>query len=166
MRLIPLNGVFRQTYHYSNFGITEGSLAAVRPLEKQWEDVADELIYRRLGMTRTSSRYSDYQDRADRASLHYLDASGNFRNWFVRNADAESPAGGVNSTARDLSRGCGFNWQAEVTTGSRSSTRLRSKKPIRNRCARRLNSRNQGRPAPRSCGMGWVGTSPCFPAKR
>jgi CubicO group peptidase (beta-lactamase class C family) len=104
MRLIPLNGVFRQTYHYSNFGITEGSLAAVHPLEKQWEDVADELIYRKLGMTRTSSRYSDYQDRANRASLHYLDANGNFRNWFVRNADAESPAGGVNSTARDLSQ--------------------------------------------------------------
>jgi CubicO group peptidase (beta-lactamase class C family) len=104
MRLIPLQGVFRQTYQYTNFGITEGALAAIRPLNMQWEDAAEELLYRRLGMTRTSSRYSDYQDRPNRAALHYLDADGNFRNWFVRAADAESPAGGVNSTARDLAQ--------------------------------------------------------------
>jgi CubicO group peptidase (beta-lactamase class C family) len=104
MRLLPLSGTFRETYTYTNFGITEGALAAVRPLGKQWEDVAQELLYQKLGMTRTSSRFSDYVDRPNRAALHYLDAKGNFRNWFVREADAESPAGGVNSTARDLAQ--------------------------------------------------------------
>jgi CubicO group peptidase (beta-lactamase class C family) len=104
MRLLPLSGTFRETYTYTNFGITEGALAAVRPLGKQWEDVAQELLYQKLGMTRTSSRFSDYVDRPNRAALHYLDAKGNFRNWFVREADAESPAGGVSSTARDLAQ--------------------------------------------------------------
>jgi CubicO group peptidase (beta-lactamase class C family) len=104
MRLLPLSGTFRQTYTYTNFGITEGALAAVRPLHLQWEDAAETLLYRKLGMTRTSSRYSDYQDRPNRAALHYLDLDGNFHNWFVRDADAESPAGGINSSARDLAQ--------------------------------------------------------------
>jgi CubicO group peptidase (beta-lactamase class C family) len=104
MRLVPLNGVFRETYQYTNFGITEGALAAVRPLHLQWEDAAEELLYRKLGMDRTSSRFSDYLDRPNRASLHYLDADGKFYNWFVREADPQAPAGGVNSTARDLAQ--------------------------------------------------------------
>ena len=104
MRMVPLKGKFRESYEYSNFGLTEGVLAAVRPLNQQWEDVAEERLYRKLGMTRTSSRYSDYVTRPNRAALHYLDANGRFRNWFVREADAESPAGGVNSTARDLAQ--------------------------------------------------------------
>jgi CubicO group peptidase (beta-lactamase class C family) len=104
MRMVALKGKFRETYQYTNFGFTEGALAAVRPLNQQWEDVCQQLLYSKLGMMRTSSRYSDYVNRPNRAALHYLDSSGNFHNWLVREADAEAPAGGVNSSARDLAQ--------------------------------------------------------------
>jgi hypothetical protein len=55
-------------------------------------------------MTRTSSRFTEYSNRPNRAGLHYLGEDGVFRNRFVRIADSEAPAGGVNSTARDLAQ--------------------------------------------------------------
>ena len=45
---------FRSGYSYSNFGLTEGAVAA-RPMDKAWEDVAEQKLYRPLGMTSTSS---------------------------------------------------------------------------------------------------------------
>jgi CubicO group peptidase (beta-lactamase class C family) len=104
LRLVALSGEFRKTYHYNNFGFTEGALAATSYLGKTWEDVAQELLYSRLGMTQTSSRFSDYENRPNRAALHYLGEDGVFRNRYVREADAESPAGGVSSTARDMAQ--------------------------------------------------------------
>jgi CubicO group peptidase (beta-lactamase class C family) len=103
LRLVPLKGVFRQTWQYSNFGITEGSLAATRHLGA-WEDVSRDLLYSKLGMTRTSSRFTDYFNRSDRASLHYLGEDGVFRARYLREADAEAPGGGVSSSARDLAQ--------------------------------------------------------------
>ena len=52
-------------------------------------------------MTSTSSRFSDYEDRANKAALHIF-INGEPVNRFVREADAEAPAGGVSSSARDL----------------------------------------------------------------
>jgi CubicO group peptidase (beta-lactamase class C family) len=102
LRMVPLHGVFRKTFQYSNFGITEGALAATRHLGKTWEEVSEDLLYSKLGMTSTSSRFSDYMNRPNRAALHYLDPDGVFRARYVREADAEAPAGGVSSSARDL----------------------------------------------------------------
>ena len=104
LRLVPLSGTFRRTYQYSNFGITEGVLAATRSSGGTWEDLAEDLLYRKLGMTRTSSRFSDYFNRTNRATPHYLDADGSFKPRYLREADAEAPAGGVSSSARDLAQ--------------------------------------------------------------
>ncbi len=101
LRLIPLAGQFRETYHYSNFGLTEGAIAATLKTGKTWEEVAEQQLYSRIGMSSTSSRYSDYANNPDKAALHYLQ-DGVYRNWFVRQADSESPAGGVSSNVRDL----------------------------------------------------------------
>ena len=65
------------------------------------ETIAEEELYARLGMTSTSSRFSDYENRANKAALHMF-VNGEPVNRFVREADAESPAGGVSSSARDL----------------------------------------------------------------
>ena len=101
MRYLPLPGQFRKTYAYSNFGFTTGAIAAATKLGKTWETIAAEQLYTPLGMSSTSSRFSDYEDRANKAALHtFID--GRPVNRFVRDADAESPAGGVNSSARDL----------------------------------------------------------------
>ena len=103
IRLVPLAGEFRQTYHYSNFGLTEGAIAATRKTGKTWEELAQERLYSRIGMHSTSSRYSDYENNPDKAALHFLQ-DGVYKNWFVREADSEAPAGGVSSNVRDLAK--------------------------------------------------------------
>lgn len=103
MRYLPLPGQFRKTYQYSNFGYTTGAIAAADKIGKPWETIADEQLYHRLGMTSTSSRFSDYENRPNKAALHIF-IDGQPVNRFVREADAESPAGGVSSSARDLAQ--------------------------------------------------------------
>jgi CubicO group peptidase (beta-lactamase class C family) len=103
MRYLPLPGIFRKTYAYSNFGYTTGAIAAATKIGKPWETIAQEQLYGPLGMTSTSSRFSDYEDRANKAALHIM-IDGQPINRFVREADAEAPAGGVSSSARDLAQ--------------------------------------------------------------
>ncbi|MGA9585952.1 MAG: serine hydrolase [Terracidiphilus sp.] len=101
IRLVPLAGQFRETYHYSNFGLTEGAIAATLKTGQSWEEVAQRQLYAKIAMHSTSSRYSDYENNPNKAALHYR--HGNvFSNWFVREADSEAPAGGVSSNVRDL----------------------------------------------------------------
>ena len=73
---------------------------------EKWADLSDEVLYRPLGMASTSSRFADYAARSDRAVGHihvdgrYEPAAGNT----VRDADAQSPAGGVSSSVNDMAR--------------------------------------------------------------
>lgn len=101
MRYLALPGQFRKTYAYSNFGYTTGAIAAAQKIGKPWEAIAEEQLYSHLGMTSTSSRFSDYENRDNKAALHIF-VRGEPVNRFVREADAEAPAGGVSSSARDL----------------------------------------------------------------
>ena len=101
IRLVPLAGKFRESYHYSNFGLTEGALAATLKTGKSWEDVAQQQLYGKLAMHSTSSRYSDYENNPNKAALHYRHDDV-YTNWFVRETDSEAPAGGVSSNVRDL----------------------------------------------------------------
>jgi CubicO group peptidase (beta-lactamase class C family) len=103
MRYLPLPGTFRKTYAYSNFGYTTAGIAAATKIGKPWEGIAEEQLYAPLGMTRTSSRFSDYENRANKAALHIF-LNGQPVNRFVRDADAEAPAGSVSSSARDLAQ--------------------------------------------------------------
>jgi CubicO group peptidase (beta-lactamase class C family) len=103
MRYLPLPGQFRKTYAYSNFGYTTAAIAAATKIGKPWETIAEEQLYSPLGMTSTSSRFSDYENRANKAALHIF-LNGQPVNRFVRDADAEAPAGGANSSARDLAQ--------------------------------------------------------------
>ena len=103
MRYLPLPGEFRKTYAYSNFGYTTAAIAAATKVGKTWETIAEEQLYAPLGMTSTSSRFSDYENRANKAALHIF-LNGQPVNRFVRDADAEAPAGGASSSARDLAQ--------------------------------------------------------------
>ena len=103
LRLVPASSSFRSGYSYSNAGFTEGAVAAARPTGEPWENVAAERLYRPLGMVSTSSRYADFLTRANRAELH-VKADGAWTARVKRNADVQSPAGGVSSSARDLAQ--------------------------------------------------------------
>ena len=94
-------GSFRATYAYSNFGFTAGAIAATRPTGKGWEELAEEKVYRPLGMQSTSSRSKDFILQPNRSSLH-VRIDGKWSPLVKRNADAQAPAGGVSSNAKDM----------------------------------------------------------------
>src|SRR6184192_2822188 len=94
---------FRSHYAYTNFGITEGGIAAARAYGLEWEAAANEKLYKPLGMTSTSSRYADFVARSNKALGHVL-VNGKWVQKFRRNPDTESPAGGVNSSVNDLTK--------------------------------------------------------------
>lgn len=102
MRLEPLHS-FRDEYAYTNFGMTAGAESVARAARTDWATLSQRVLYRPLGMTSTSSRFSDYIKRPNRAVTHTL-IDGKFTAVTVRNPDAQSPAGGVSSSARDMGR--------------------------------------------------------------
>jgi hypothetical protein len=101
LRLVPPSSSFRAGYAYSNAGFTQGALAAAAPTGEAWEDVAEAMLYRPLGMTSTSSRHADLAARENRAALH-VRVDGVWAAKLTREPDAQAPAGGVSSTVRDL----------------------------------------------------------------
>ena len=103
LSLVPLTGSFRKSYGYTNMGITEAAIAPANKLGRRWEDIAQERMFSRLGMTHSSYRFSDYENSDNKAGLHVYEGSLPV-NRYVREADAEAPAGGVSSSARDLSQ--------------------------------------------------------------
>ena len=103
LRLVRPSSSFRAGYGYSNFGFTEGAVAAARPTGQSWDAVAREKLFGPLGMTSTSTTHDGFLTRIDRAALHVrLDGAWTAR--VERNPDAQAPAGGVSSNIRDLAR--------------------------------------------------------------
>jgi CubicO group peptidase (beta-lactamase class C family) len=103
MRLLPLPGTFRKTYAYSNFGYTEGAIAAAKQVRERWEMLAHERLFKPLGMTSTSYRYSDYENSENKADIHvFVDGKPVAR--YKRDPDAEAPAGAASSSVRDLAQ--------------------------------------------------------------
>ncbi len=101
LRFLPTNNRFRAGYAYTNFGFTAAAEAAARAGGSSWEAISRERLYEPLGMTRTTSSHAALIADANRARLHVPTAQG----WvarFDRDADAESPAGGVSASARDM----------------------------------------------------------------
>src|SRR6476660_7962369 len=45
---------FRSHYAYTNFGMTEGAVAAVKAYNVEWENASEQKLYRPLGMSSTS----------------------------------------------------------------------------------------------------------------
>jgi CubicO group peptidase (beta-lactamase class C family) len=99
----PLDS-FRASYNYSNFGYTAGALAAADAMKLPWADLAEEVLFKPLGMTSTSYRHTDYQRASNKALIHVPAGNKTWVAKYSRDADAEAPAGGASSTVRDLAR--------------------------------------------------------------
>lgn len=100
LRLLPL-APFRDSYAYTNFGVTTAAEAVATAAGKSWEDLSRDVIYRPLNMESTSSRFADYQSRADKAVGH-VRVDGSYQPRYTRNPDPQSPAGGVSSSVNDM----------------------------------------------------------------
>lgn len=103
LRFLQSGDGFRSQYAYTNFGFTEAGIAAARSADKTWEELSEEKLYHPLGMTSTSSQFSDYETAPNRALLH-VRIDGKWIPKHVRQPDAQSPAGGVSSTVRDMAK--------------------------------------------------------------
>lgn len=102
LRLLPL-APFRASYAYTNFGLTAAAEAVAAAAGTDWASLSEAALYRPLGMASTSSRFADYIARPDRAVPHMRSGDG----WAPREQrqpDAQSPAGGVSSTANDMAK--------------------------------------------------------------
>jgi CubicO group peptidase (beta-lactamase class C family) len=102
LRQLPLEP-FRISYAYTNFGLTAGAEAVAVSAGKSWEDLADEVLFRPLGMASTSFRFADYAARPDRAVGH-IHVDGRYEPRYIRDADPEAPAGGASSSVNDMTR--------------------------------------------------------------
>src|ERR1700712_4562944 len=102
LRQLPLDP-FRTSYAYTNFGLTAGAEAVAAGAGKSWEDLNQEVLYGPLGMSATISRFDDYQSRPARPVGH-IHVDGAYKPLYVRDATAESPAGGVSSSANDMTK--------------------------------------------------------------
>ena len=100
LRLLPLDP-FRASYAYTNFGVTTAAEAVATASGKSWEDLSAEVLYRPLGMDTASSRFSDFESRPNKAVGH-VKTDGGYAPRFIRDPDAQSPAGGVSASVTDL----------------------------------------------------------------
>jgi CubicO group peptidase (beta-lactamase class C family) len=92
---------FRISYAYTNFGLTSAAEAVAVGAGKPWEDLADDVLLKPLGMVSTSYRFSDFEARRNRA-LGHIHIDGRYEPRYVRDPQPEAPAGGVSSSVNDL----------------------------------------------------------------
>ncbi len=121
LALLP-KGAFWTEYAYTNFGLTAAAEAVATAAGMDWATLSETALYAPLGMTSTSSTHADYMARANRASSHVAVGNG-YAEADTRQPDAQSPAGGVSSSAQDMAR-----WMALVLgRGTAHGTKLISK---------------------------------------
>ena len=94
---------FRNSYAYTNFGVTAAAEAVAAAAGKPWEDVSDEVLYHPLGMASTSSRFADFTARPNHA-VNHVKVGDKWEPRFERDPDPQSAAGGVSSSVNDMAR--------------------------------------------------------------
>ncbi|MEX0759035.1 MAG: serine hydrolase [Tistlia sp.] len=116
LHLLPLHP-FRAHYAYTNFGLTAAAEAVAAAAGLDWATLSERSLYRPLGMTATSSRFADFEARENRAHGHVLGPEG-YAPLHQRQPDAQSPAGGVSASVRDVAK-----WMALVLANGRHEGR-------------------------------------------
>ncbi|MCC0099088.1 serine hydrolase [Streptomyces flavotricini] len=103
LRLEPLSP-FRASYAYTNFGLTAAAEAVARQKGTTWEKLSQDTLFKPAGMTHTSTEFSAFVNAPDHAATHVKNPNGTWSPRYVRDPDAQAPAGGVSSTATDMAR--------------------------------------------------------------
>ncbi len=103
LRYLEPEGSFRDSYAYTNFGLTAAADAAARFTGSTWEDTSRTRLYEPLGMTRTTSLNAEFMAMDNRAAGHML-VNGEWTHAEDRQPDPQSPAGGASSSVNDMSQ--------------------------------------------------------------
>lgn len=106
LRELPLQP-FRTSYAYTNFGLTAAAEAVAVGAGRTWEQLASDVLYEPLGMSVTSSRYTDFEDRSNKALTH-IRLDDRYEPRFQRDPDPQSPAGGASSSVADMAHWLGM----------------------------------------------------------
>lgn len=101
LRFITPLGAFREDYAYTNFGFSEAAYAAAKKLNTGWEQLAKKTL-NSFGMKATTPSYRDYSRHPERALTYLIEDNEPKLLDPPRQPDAQSPAGGFSSTARDM----------------------------------------------------------------
>lgn len=124
LRYEPLSP-FRDTYSYSNFGLTAGGEAVAQAAGTSWESLAKRLIFKPLKMKRSSYSHAEFAQEKNTAALHQT-VKGKWAPYSKRNADAQAPAGGLSSSVDDMAR-----WlRMELANGKYAGERVVGKGPL------------------------------------
>jgi CubicO group peptidase (beta-lactamase class C family) len=92
---------FRSQFAYTNFGYSEAGFAGARAAGMSWDVLATEKLFRPLGMKSSSYRFADFMAAQNRARTH-VRVGDQWVAKYTREPDAQAPAGGASSTARDM----------------------------------------------------------------
>ncbi|MES2461746.1 MAG: serine hydrolase [Armatimonadota bacterium] len=103
LRYVSTGNRFRSAYAYTNYGFTTAGVAAAKSVGKSYDDFIADRLFRPLGMTSTSTRFADYVASPNHAVGHARE-NGQWIAKYQRKPDNQAPAGGVNSTARDMAQ--------------------------------------------------------------
>lgn len=102
LRFLPLTS-FRNTYAYTNFGLTAGAQAAANAADSSWAAITRTQLFEPVGMTNSSFRFADYVNAPNKALTH-MEKDGRWVHGETRDPQPQSPAGGLSSTAHDMGR--------------------------------------------------------------
>ncbi|MFB7174758.1 serine hydrolase [Streptomyces sp. NPDC056254] len=143
---------FRASYAYTNFGLTAAAEAVARDQDVSWQKLSEDTLFKPAGMTRTSTEFDAYAKAPDRAWGHVRNPDGTWSPRYVRDADAQTPAGGASSTARDMSR-----WlRLHLDTGSLDGKRIIPADALARTYQPEVVSQAvTGRGTPQFYGLGW-----------
>ncbi len=144
---------FRASYAYTNCGVTAAGQAVANAKGTTWEKLSEDTLYDPAGMNTTSSRFADYDKAGDKAVTHVGAADGTWQARYVRDADAQAPAGGASSTARDMS-----TWlRLQLANGELGGKRIIPAEPLEQTHVPAIVSQPPPAPAGRTgfYGLGW-----------
>lgn len=103
LRYVELAGEFRDSYAYTNFGLTAAAEGVANALGMEWHELAQEMLFAPAGMTQSSYLHSEFSAREDRVVGH-VQQGNQWVHAFDRQPDAQAPAGGVSTSVRDLTQ--------------------------------------------------------------
>ena len=116
---------FRSHYAYTNFGITEAGVAATKAYNMAWDDASELKLYAPLGMDSTSSRYTDFVARTNKA-LGHVKENGKWVQKYKRDPDTGISRPAVSAHQSTISpSGSDYNLRMGNLTANASSMKKR-----------------------------------------
>jgi CubicO group peptidase (beta-lactamase class C family) len=103
LRFISRLNPFRATYAYTNFGYSEAAFAVANFYKLPWNVLAREKLFSPLRMHSASYDFKDYQKNKNKAVAHFI-SDDRALPLYVRDPDAQSPAGGASMSIKDLAK--------------------------------------------------------------